>query len=571
MNSTPISSPSFRSLLMTASAALVLAACGGSSSGGSSAAPPAPPPSGGTGGSGNSGPVFQTGVFAPEGNFVAQCQTPRTGTDPSSGNPFVDRQGSTTLENFWLRSWSNRTYLWFDEITDVNPYDFDDRLAYFDLLKTEAITPSGAARDQFHFTQDTAERFQRVSTGASASFGARIAILEGRPPRDVRVAYTEAVSPFADNNVARGAKILEIDGGDGVNGATQEDVDVINNALFPSEVGQTHTFVIEDSAGAEPRTFTASAATVTSEPVLRSEVIDQGEDKVGYVVFNTFGTSIAERSLFDAFTDLSAQGIDDLVLDLRYNGGGFLTIASELGYMVAGSNSVGRTFETLQFNSKFPTTNPVTGRRITPTPFISQAQDFSVSQGTPLPTVDLNRIFILSTARTCSASEALINSLRGIDVEVILIGSTTCGKPYGFYTTDNCGVSYSTIQFRGVNAKNFGDYADGFTPAAPGQTVFGEALDGCEVPDDFNFGLGNTDEPMLSAALTYRSTGSCPAPNTQSGKSRPAQSAQSDKSGLSLLDSPIYQRELFFEQRALRDTPPSVVNNDAISNFKGSE
>jgi hypothetical protein len=570
MKNTAITTSSFRSLALSAAAALVLAACGGSSGSSRTAAPPpTPPPTGGTG-SGNSGPVFQAGVFAPEGDFVAQCQTPRTGTDPSTGNPFVDRQGSTALENFWLRSWSNRTYLWFDEITDVNPYDFDDRLAYFDLLKTEAVTPSGAPRDQFHFTQDTAERFQRVSTGASASFGSRLAILESRPPRDVRVVYTEAVSPFADNNVRRGAKILEIDGVDVVNGATQADVDVINNALFPSEVGQTHTFVIEDTPGAAPRTFTASAATVTSEPVLVTDVIEQGDDKVGYIVFNTFGTSIAERALFDAFTELSSEGVSDLVLDLRYNGGGFLTIASQLGYMVAGSNTAGRVFETLQFNSKFPTTDPVTGRRITPTPFISQGQDFSVDQGTPLPTVNLNRVFVLSTARTCSASEALINGLSGIDAEVILIGATTCGKPYGFYTTDNCGVSYSTIQFRGVNAKNFGDYADGFTPAVPGQTVFGEALNGCQVADDLNFPLGAEDEPLLSAALTYRSTGACPAPSAASSKNT-ASPSKAKKTGLSLTDSPIYQRELFFEQRALRNTPPSMVNKDAISNFQGSE
>lgn len=564
MKNASYAAPLLRSLLITSSAAVALSSCGGSSGGTSPPVVRTP-----TGGTDTAAPVFQNGVFAPEGDFVAQCESPRSGTDPSTGRAFADIQGSTTLENFWLRSWSNRTYLWYDEIIDVDPYDYDDRLAYFELLKTEATTPSGAPRDQFHFTQDTAERFEQVSTGASASFGARYAILAASPPRDVRVAYTETVSPFAENELPRGAKFLEIDGVDVINGATQADVDVINGALFPSDVGQTHTFVVEDTPGAAPRTFTASSRTVTAEPVLETEIIEQDGDKIGYILFNTFGTSIAEKALFDAFTEMEGQNIDDLVLDLRYNGGGFLDIASELGYMVAGSNTAGRTFETLQFNDKFPTTNPVTGQRITPTPFYSQARDFSVSEGTALPTADLNRVFILSTASTCSASEALINGLRGIDVEVILIGARTCGKPYGFYTTDNCGVSYSTIQLRGVNAKGFGDYADGFSPRVSSQTVIGEAVEGCEVGDDFNFALGSSDEPLLSAALTYRSTGSCPAASSQAEK--PPLALAQRTQGPSLTESSIYQRDLYYRQRTLRDAPPSQIDGDAISNFEGSE
>ena len=74
-------------------------------------------------------------------------------------------------------------------------------------------------------------------------------------------------------------------------------------------------------------------------------------------------------------------------------------------------------------------------------------------------------MYIITGPGTCSASESIINSLRGVNVNVYLIGSTTCGKPYGFYPTDNCGTTYFSIQFRGENAANFGDYTDGFSPA----------------------------------------------------------------------------------------------------------
>ena len=100
-----------------------------------------------------------------------------------------------------------------------------------------------------------------------------------------------------------------------------------------------------------------------------------------------------------------------------------------------------------------------------------------------------------------------MNGLAGIDVEVIQIGSTTCGKPYGFYPQDNCGTTYFAIQFQGVNAKGFGDYADGFS-ADP---AMGAPLHGCVVPDDFTHALGDPAEARLAAALQYRRDGTCPA------------------------------------------------------------
>jgi hypothetical protein len=90
----------------------------------------------------------------------------------------------------------------------------------------------------------------------------------------------------------------------------------------------------------------------------------------------------------------------------------------------------------------------------------------------------------------------LINGLRGIDVQVNLIGATTCGKPYGFTAKDNCGISYFPIEFKGVNAKGFGDYAGGFAPT-------------CEVADDFDHPLGDPNETMLAVALGHRATGAC--------------------------------------------------------------
>jgi hypothetical protein len=105
-----------------------------------------------------------------------------------------------------------------------------------------------------------------------------------------------------------------------------------------------------------------------------------------------------------------------------------------------------------------------------------------------------------------------------VDVNVIQIGSTTCGKPYGFYPKDNCGTTYFTIQFLGVNAKGFGDYTDGFSPANATSNI-GTVIPGCSVRDDFTAALGNPAEARLAAALNHIQTGACPA---ASGLSSPS-------------------------------------------------
>jgi carboxyl-terminal processing protease len=127
-------------------------------------------------------------------------------------------------------------------------------------------------------------------------------------------------------------------------------------------------------------------------------------------------------------------------------------------------------------------------------------------------------LYVLTSEDTCSASESIINGLRGVDVPVVQIGATTCGKPYGFYPFDNCGTTYFSIQFQGVNAKNFGAYADGFSPA---NTVAarGEPVAGCSVIEDFQHQLGNANERLLSVAINYAQTnGQCGVPPAALGQ-----------------------------------------------------
>jgi hypothetical protein len=179
--------------------------------------------------------------------------------------------------------------------------------------------------------------------------------------------------------------------------------------------------------------------------------------------------------------------------------------------MIAGPvATAGRTFEQLKFNAKHPSVDPVTGGTLAPLPFPTTTLGFSGAPGRPLPTLNLPRVFVLTGPTTCSASESIINSLRGVNIEVIQIGSATCGKPYGFYPADNCGTTYFTIQFKGVNEAGFGDYPDGFGPSnSPG--LSNVWLPGCGVRDDFDYDLGDQSEARFFGALLYRDSHVCPA------------------------------------------------------------
>ena len=117
-------------------------------------------------------------------------------------------------------------------------------------------------------------------------------------------------------------------------------------------------------------------------------------------------------------------------------------------------------------------------------------------KGVVLPRLSLSKVYILSSGDSCSASEAVINGLRGIDVDVVLVGSATCGKPYGFSEIDNCGLAYFAIEFDGVNAKGVGGYTAGF-PAR------------CPASDDFEHKLGDVTERKLSIALQHIDSGIC--------------------------------------------------------------
>src|SRR5512143_3155337 len=119
--------------------------------------------------------TWTAGVFPPSANFANQCASPRTGTDPTTGRAYPDVAGSTLAENDFLRSWTNELYLWYREVPDLDPaaYATPD---YFSLLKTSATTPSGNAKDRFHFTYPTDQWLALSQSGVQAGYGAEFVV-----------------------------------------------------------------------------------------------------------------------------------------------------------------------------------------------------------------------------------------------------------------------------------------------------------------------------------------------------------------------------------------------------------
>ncbi len=486
----------------------LLTACGGGG-GGTTPPPPAAP--------------FNVNTLAPWPSLAAQCQSPRSGVDPITGLAYPDRTGSLRDEQDWLAAWTNDTYLWYGDVSYVDPAGYATALAYFNVLKSPLRTPSGKAKDRFHFTYPTATWEALSLSGTQAGYGATWALLAATPPRQAVVAYTDPNTPATNLNppLLRGAQILQVDGVDLINDNTQAGINTLNAGLFPANVNETHTFLVQDSPGNPARrTIALTSANIVSAPVQNVGLLPSASGVVGYMLFNDH-LATAEPALVTAINQLKADAVTDLVLDIRYNGGGYLDIASELAYMIAGpAPTTGKAFDTTRFNAKHPTVDPVQGTTITPTPFHDTTQGFVPSvlaAGQPLPYLGLGRVFVLTGSGTCSASEAVINGLQGVGVQVIQIGSTTCGKPYGFYPDDNCGTTYFSIQFQGVNQAGFGNYPDGFVPTNGPTTGIdpGAVLPGCSVGDDFTRPLGNPAEARVAAALAYQANGpgSCPAPS----------------------------------------------------------
>lgn len=487
--------------------AAVLGACGFLSACGGGDAHSGSPVFGPVPGDGSPSTPADSGPLKASASYAQQCAPENTLAAAGL------RTGSLSVEKQWMRSYFDEAYLWREAVPQVNANapafsntaDVQGSLeAYFNALRSPALTASGARQDRFSFMLPTSQWLQMTQAGVDAGFGIEWAIGSPTPPRGIRIAYVMPNSPAQRAGLQRGDTLVTVNG---VSADTNEQagIDTLNDMMSPDRLQKRFDFSFS-RAGGQNLQVSLLSAEVENQPVTLDQVLTGADGrKVGHLVFNTH-IAKGEIQLIEAMNRFQQAGVSDLVVDLRYNGGGLLFMASQLAYMVAGpQQTAGKDFERSRYNSRRQAAEGGA------TPFYNSSclldASYKCTLERPLPALNLKRVYVLAQRGTCSASEAFINGLRGVDVEVVLIGGKTCGKPYGFTAKDNCGNSYFPIEFGGTNHKGFGDYADGFVPAGSGPT----GVPGCVVSDDLGHELASPGEAMLAAALQHRITGSCPA------------------------------------------------------------
>jgi carboxyl-terminal processing protease len=393
------------------------------------------------------------------------------------GSPSDSASSAQDTQKTWVRAHMDDVYLWYNEIIDIPPASYANAPGYFDALLVKS-------RDHFSFSMPLVDAVNVLHEGLETGFGVKWGWAS---PGRLFAYYVDPNSPAAVS-ITRGTEITALNGQAVANLATS----YLNGILFPGQQGSSVNMTFRSPGTSASQTIVLTSATFSSTTVSQPLILSlPGGGKAGYLLFNEHLLT-SEQGLIDALTLFKQQGVSELVLDLRYNPGGYLLIAEELASMIGGANVQGKVFEKLLFNSKHPekTNDPKYTCLFT-------ALD---SKGASLPLLGLSRVFVLTGSNTCSASEAIINGLLPY-VQVVRIGWTTCGKSYGFIQTNNDQQAYFAIQFEGVNADGHNDYKSGFAP-------------NCEVSEDLNYPLGDIREARLNAALHFMSSGVCPPTST---------------------------------------------------------
>jgi carboxyl-terminal processing protease len=380
-------------------------------------------------------------------------------TTGGTGSASCTTVGQCTFVRDTLQSF----YYWYKELPNPDPATFASPEAYLDAVRyrtldsTFSYVTSKASSDAFYSDS------QFIGFGISTKQTGEL---------EIRLAQVFPGGPAADAGMDRGDTLVALGGRTVADLIRTGD---INSVFGPEQIGYSLEFVWRSLHGGEQRA-TLSKRLVTIPTVSQTAVLGAGAARVGYIHFRNF-VQPSVAALDTAFAQVRDGGATELVLDLRYNGGGLVSVAQHLAGLIAGPPLAGQVFVQFTHNDKQTSRN---------TAYLFESL---------APALGVSRLVVIATRGTASASEAIINGLRPY-MDVKVVGDTTYGKPVGQYGFDFCDQVLYPVAFLVTNARNQADYFNGI-PAD------------CAADDDVDHALASPDEASLAEALYVVRNGRC--------------------------------------------------------------
>ena len=351
-------------------------------------------------------------------------------------------------KKFFVYELLHDSYYWADDVEDKNIDIFSDSTSLLDALKSD--------KDRFSFIMDKSVYDEHFNSTVANDYG------------------------FLSSSMGEGnSVILFVYPDSAAFKAGIKRSDIITKAI-PLDDNKSAILTLLSNDGAK-REIKLSQESYTKKEVANSKIISMGDKKVGYFVLNSFIGKNINSDLDQLFDYYKQNGIDELVLDLRYNGGGDISISAHLASLISGKKSFSHVFQHHLFNTTY-----------------SESNSNSYFDKYSSHALKLKRLFVITTENTASASESIISALRAKEngMDVITIGTKSYGKPYSMYPISFCDKVFFPILMKNFNSDYDEDYDDGFVPT-------------CEVEDDYFHDFGDLNEKNLKEALFYISHESC--------------------------------------------------------------
>ncbi len=401
---------------------------------------------------------------------------PPTGTSACSN----DAQKQFVLDNLYL--W----YLWNDLLPagiNIANYPSPEQLVF---EVTTTFGPQNASNqpiDLFSSVGSLQADAEFFGEGKFEGFGFSWRF-EDAAQTDFRVTRTFAGSPADNGGLGRGDKVLTLNSRSLADIAANEGV----SAFF--DANDTVNFEVQPLTG---NVFVSSISKdiVTIDPVPQWRIIDAGNGRmVGYLELSQF-ISTATAELDAAFAAFNSATVSEVILDLRYNGGGLVSTAELLGDYLGGFVANGLVFSSTEFNADQASNNGV-------------SLFSNIANRSP----NLSQLVVIASRGTASASELVTNGMIP-HVNVAIVGDSTFGKPVGQIGIEFCEKILRPTAFRLANADGDGDYFDGLP------------VD-CPAADDLSTAIGADSDPNMLAAMSYLDTGACPVTSAAGNQQKPA-------------------------------------------------